>query len=355
MAAGLVAAVYVYFLLFAGFSFVESVRAVLGTAGAERPILALLGAGGVCGSLLGARLGQRVGPHYVLQIGLTGCALCAAAAAWLPLTGSWAFGAAALCIGSNLGASTVALAAQLENLAGVGRVGLAVGLGTGVAYAVCNVPPLFLAGSEAHAWAGFLSAVVACVLARCSPGPAGAGEVANAGPIAGVQWWLIAFTVLVWIDSALFFLVQRSPELRGLAWSTEERLWSNSVVHLGAGLVAGWALDRGLLRAVVAAAAVLVGVASLWFSQPGVPLLYIVGVSFYSAGLVRASAAGHGGRWRAAVLLGIAGWIGSALGIGMAGALGHTPAAFVLAAVGIVLLAMHQLGRGQAGGSGCGA
>ena len=73
-------------------------------------------------------------------------------------------------------------------------------------------------------------------------------------------------------------------------------------------------------------------------------LFYPVGVSLYSVALVAypsllapATSAQERGR-QAGWIYAIAGWIGSAMGIGMGQNLGHVPAAFVLVSGLIILL-----------------
>jgi len=64
--------------------------------------------------------------------------------------------------------------------------------------------------------------------------------------------------------------------------------------------------------------------------------LYTTGVSLYSAALVYFPA--RGGRvWPVALLFAIAGWIGSAMGIGMAQDLNAVPLPFLIAA-GVVVV-----------------
>ncbi|MDX1382921.1 MAG: cbb3-type cytochrome c oxidase subunit II, partial [Thermoanaerobaculia bacterium] len=65
--------------------------------------------------------------------------------------------------------------------------------------------------------------------------------------------------------------------------------------------------------------------------------LYAVGISIYSVVLVACAATPAPGsalppRWRAAIVFGVSGWIGSALGVGMAQSLHTIPAAFLAAA-----------------------
>jgi cbb3-type cytochrome c oxidase subunit II len=127
-------------------------------------------------------------------------------------------------------------------------------------------------------------------------------------------------------------------------------LWRNAAVHLGLACVAGLWLARGGARSLPGTAWVLLAIASLavnieatrhiaaWF--------YPAGVSLYSAALVAWPGwfAGAGGprsaAWRAAWLFAIAGWFGSANGIGMAQTLERVPPVFVAGAGAVVGMVM---------------
>src|SRR4029077_3916569 len=102
---------------------------------------------------------------------------------------------------------------------------------------------------------------------------------------------------------------------------------------------AGALLDAGLALAVPLAAWVLFAIAFPLLQQGGgnadiAGPLYAIGISFYSTALVviptwRARHAVPPPRWRAGLLYGIAGWIGSALGVCMAQDQGRIPSWFL--------------------------
>ncbi|MFZ5495113.1 MAG: hypothetical protein ACOZE5_07215 [Verrucomicrobiota bacterium] len=316
LAAGAVAATYAYFLLFAEFAFLELVRT--GTAGEAslRIALSALGAGGIAGSLAAQwRFGRE---NFVRQLAWS-YAACALAAALATLArGQGACALAAAGIGLALGWNTVTLAAGLRALLPAGRLGLGAGVGTGAAYALCNVPAIFTAPAPVQTWlcAGF-AAVAAVALHRIRPDWR---EAPSAGRPA-IWPWVGAFLVLVCVDSAAFHVIQRTPALREAAWAGAARLWTNALVHLGAALAAGWLLDCGWLRETVVAAGLGLVVAGLGFGSmvpvPSPGLLYTSGVSFYSAALVF-FAARDGRPETAAAVFAVAGWAGSALGLGLA-------------------------------------
>ncbi|HEX6862462.1 MAG TPA: cbb3-type cytochrome c oxidase subunit II, partial [Thermoanaerobaculia bacterium] len=104
-------------------------------------------------------------------------------------------------------------------------------------------------------------------------------------------------------------------------------------------MAAGALLDLGAGLAVPLAAWLLFAVAfpllqsgsgATWLAGP----LYAIGISFYSTALVvmpswQGRDASPPPRWRAGLLYGVAGWIGSALGVGMAQDLGRIPGWFL--------------------------
>ena len=333
-----IAATYVFFLLFAEFALLHLMEAASPDPAALRAGLAFLGAGGVCGSLLAAFVPTR---HLRLEIalGFLGCA----AAATLAALGGTPLGAVAGLTGLALGWLTVRLAGNLHILLAGAPLGLCTGVGTGLAYAFCNLPPVFASSAVGHAWisaaACGLGVLVSLLLATSTPAPVAAGTVPKR------TFWLLlgAFVALVWLDSAAFLLIQERPALRALTWATAPQLWANAAVHLAAALLGGWLLDRGLLRFALALAGADLLVASFALAQGGAAatrlhLLYPAGVSLYSTTLVALPALarawpGHENTHRSAAALYVfAGWIGSALGIGMALDQRTIPTAFLVAA-----------------------
>jgi cbb3-type cytochrome oxidase cytochrome c subunit len=338
----LVASTYVYFLIFAQFGFLKRL-AVLGIAENSLPlIMGAMAIGGVGMSLFAPRCRLWTCPSCRLQTGLIGCALTAL---WslLPLN---VFTAAAvgLTIGLSLGLLTVTLVANLPLWIGIHRPLLKVGLGTGIGYFLCNFPPLFTAS---HRWIALISAaccLIALIVANRSrvyslvPLPAEQMQ-RNSVPFALVIVWL---TVLVWLDSAAFYIIQNSPLLKAGTWQGDLHLWRAGALHFTAALLSAWVLARrGVSLALVLALAAL-GAACLLLPDPArvtvAAVLYPIGVSLYSVALVAypsflLPAASHAERARAAgYLYAIAGWTGSALGIGMGRNLHHVPVLFVAAA-----------------------
>jgi cytochrome c oxidase cbb3-type subunit 2 len=348
-----IAATYVFFLLFAEFALLHLMEARASNPTSLRFGLAWLGGGGVLGSLLAARFGASLSLRRAIALGFVTCGIAATAAALLPATA--ALDPVAALTGLGLGWLTVNVAGNLHRLLAGAPLGLCTGAGTGLAYAFCNLPGVFTSSPGGHAWIGAaacaLGALVTPALVTAEPGPAEPPVPATGNRS---EFWLLlaACVALVWLDSAAFLLIQERPELRALTWGTDRQLWTNAVVHLLAALLGGWLLDRGLLRFALALAGADLLAASFALVHGGpaaarLHLLYPMGVSLYSTALVALPAlartwpGGNKVTWRAAWLYVLAGWIGSALGIGMALDQRNIPDVFLLvagAALAAVLL-----------------
>jgi cytochrome c oxidase cbb3-type subunit 2 len=122
-------------------------------------------------------------------------------------------------------------------------------------------------------------------------------------------------------------------------------------MNLVAALLAGWALDRRWAgRTVFAGAAALLVACGLiggaGGNRAGGAMLYAAGVSVYSTVLVFYPA--RGGRpWLAALIYAVAGWGGSALGIGLAENRHELPGLIIIAGTASIMggLAARQLLR----------
>ena len=329
VAVSAVAATYFYFLIFAQFGFLKALQVVVGEEGRLlRPIMAVMGGCGIAGSVWVARVfTERRGRGLILTgFGFGG------AAAGLALTASspaWLFVCAALA-GAGTGIITVALAAMLRREVGGEKLGLCLGAGTGLAYGLCNLPAFFNAGEDGQAVMG----IAAC----CAGSLAVQGFEQRAPPHradgfdyrpGGIGGWVAVFFALVWLDSGTFYLIQHTPVLKGGTWGGDAQLYLNAVVHAAAALLAGLMLDRRLLDwTVFTAASFLLVACRLIGMGPGAfatgAFFYTMGVSFYSTALVFYPA--RSGRvGLAALVYAVAGWGGSALGIGMTKTLGAVP------------------------------
>lgn len=344
--ASLVAITYVYFLIFAQFAFLKRL-ATLGVADAHlKAVMAAMAAGGILLSLLAPRLSFCPSANLRLRTGL-GASGFAAFAALLPL-GFAAAIAESFLIGTGLGLLTVTLVTHLRQWTGDRSPLLAVGVGTGIGYLICNLPPFFTASAEVQA----MSAGVLCLAGigiTFLPAPA-QFEARENGPQSAFSFFrvLCGFTALVWLDSAAFFIIQNTPALKAGTWQGTFHLWANGLLHLAAALASAWFLRRRGLSPVLTAAFLALGVACLLLLDPDRALLasvfYPIGVSLYSVALVAypsllapAASAAERGRM-AGWIYAIAGWAGSAMGIGMGQNLGHVPPVFVAAAGAAILL-----------------
>ena len=349
----LVASTYVYFLIYAQFGFLRRLADLGVTGNGLKLVMATMAMGGIGSSLLTPRLRFWPSPILRLRAGL-GASGAAAALSLLPM-GPLACRAVALVIGAGLGLLTVTLVTHLRLWTGNANPLFRVGLGTGIGYLICNFPPLFTAPPQAQAvTAGvFCLAGIGITLAKGHP----LQTEAALAPAHGSWPFLRAlacFTALVWLDSAAFLIIQNTPELKAVTWAGPAHLWANGSLHLAAALAGAWLLRKGGLSSVLSVAFLALGCACLLlldpFRAPLASFFYPIGVSLYSVALVAypsllapASSERERGR-QAGWLYAIAGWSGSAMGIGMGQNLGHVPAAFVLGASTVFFLPW-MLGR----------
>lgn len=341
-----VAAVYVYFLIFAQFGFLQALRTVLvGRGEMVRPVMAAMGAAGIAGSIIAACGFGPGGPRRWLMGGFTCCALGVAFS--LGARGAAGFFTAAALTGLGAGLTTVTLAGMLRPAVGGEKLGLIIGLGTGVAYGFCNLPGIFDADADTQAGLALGAVALGAVggvrlPARFPPGRLRVADYSRAG----IARWVTIFLALVGLDSALFYFIQHHAPLRQQLWGSSGIL-VNAGMHLVAATFAGWALDRSRLGSVVLVGGSAVVSAAFWIAtgrtENGVVgLVYIAGVSAYSTALVFYPA--QGGRPAlAAWVYAIAGWVGTAVGIGLAEA--RDQWSILPAAVAMVMLAIGFGGR----------
>jgi len=344
--ASLVAITYVYFLIFAQFAFLKRL-ATLGVAGAHlTAVMAAMAAGGILLSLLTPRVKLWPSPNSRLRAGLAASAV-AAFLSLLPL-GLAASIAVSFLIGAALGLLTVTLVTHLRQWTGNRHPLLLVGLGTGIGYLISNLPPLFTASAETQAIAtGLLCLAGICITLTPTlitlEGPKTASRLSFSFPRV-----LASFAALVWLDSAAFFIIQNTPALKTGTWQGSLHLYANGLLHLAAALTCVWLLRRRGLSFVLCASFLALGLACLLLLDPHrivlASIFYPIGVSLYSVALVAypsllspASSVAERSR-QAGWLYAIAGWCGSALGIGMGQHLGSVPPLFVLGSGAVILL-----------------
>jgi cytochrome c oxidase cbb3-type subunit 2 len=319
-----VAASYAYFLIFAQFGFLHALTAVFGEGHTLlRPVMAVMGLAGIAGSIATAKGWSEPRARAGMTAGFL-LAGMAAGLAWVARTPPWFFAAAALT-GAGTGMITVGLAALIRRETGGERLGLCLGFGTGSAYALCNLPPVFAAGPHIQAALGIAAAGTGLIAVRLfeQRAPVRAPRGADYEP-RGIARWTLALLALVTFDSAAFYVIQHTPELKTAGWTDDRQLLINAAAHFASAVLAGWALDRRRMVGVILIATALLAAGSgLIFRGGGGSgaTLYAAGVSVYSTVLVFYPA--RSGRVKlAALVYAVAGWTGSAWGIAMAEKLG---------------------------------
>ena len=338
---GLVATIYIYFLIYAQFGFLKQL-ASLGIGGDQlKMVMGAMATGGILTSLFVSRCEGRWQPAWRLRVAFVGCAF-GAGLALVPLSLVGAI-LIAFLIGISLGLLTVTLVTHLKLWLGTRQPLLKIGLGVGVAYLVCNYPPLFTTTPAVMA----LFAMGLCGLGILLPAQTDSSleiEEPSGGSVktSVFVFALACFTALVWVDSAAFYIIQNTPALKGGTWEGARRLWQNGSVHLLAALGSAFLLKRRGLSLTLVIAFLFLGGACLLLAEPSrvalASIFYPAGVSFYSVALVaypsfldRSVSVTQRAR-RTGWLYAVAGWIGSGLGIGMGENLKHIPPAFVLSA-----------------------
>lgn len=336
----LIAGVYGYFLIFAQFAFVELMRGAGISSTTEKAILGIMALAGIVAGFVAAKRGPSV---RSLRIALIAAALVAALSPFAR-SATEGFWISAFITGGALAVITVNLAAMLRHWCGLMSIGIGVGLG----YALCNLPLVFLSSPEHQSFfaAGF--AVIACFAV-----PRGENLTKDEwdSPSRGVlplNAALLGLTALVWLDSAAFFIIQHTRDLKESTWG-EALLWRNAALHLGGAMLAGWWMKKSAGRGLMFVAWGLLAMAALLVNSPdgrsAAGWLYPLGVSLYSAMLVAVPGWFSGTKdscvaaWRAAWIFSIAGWFGSANGIAMAGELKRVPLMFIIIAGVCVALA----------------
>jgi hypothetical protein len=342
----LIVATYFYFLIFAQFALVELLNADL--EGGLKPMMAAMALSGIAGSLAAPFLLAKLGGKRTLFAGLVCCAFMGIVA--VPVHHFWGYLFVAIGTGLSLGVLTVSLTAQLPSLLGATSWGSGIGVGTGMAYAMSNLPAVFATspGNQALISAGVVLSGLFALIGRsgnveeCAESPR---SILSFFPFA-----VLVFLALVWLDSAAFFIIQHTRGMKESSWG-DVYLWRNGAVHLAFAILAGWWLQRRSAAMITGMAFVILAVASLCLNEAQLGyvggLIYPAGVSLYSTALVACPAflarfalpgRGQPVAWSAAVLYSIAGWFGSANGIGMAENLQEIPVLFLLIAAVVFLM-----------------
>jgi cytochrome c oxidase cbb3-type subunit 2 len=362
------AAIYVYFLLFAQYGFLRLYAARV-PGGPLPPVMIAMGLAGLGASVAAAgALGRGLGPRLV-----PAAFLAAGVAALFALRAQsvGGFAASAAAIGAAVGSLTVAFAAELDRWLPRSARGLAVGLATGAAYLVANWPPLFSGTPERQALSAVVAAAIGSIAcrgaARRDEGRPATGSPPVLRPLVsrddcvprGIAAVVLVFVALVGLDSAAFAIIQDTLALKSPTWGSGTQSLRMGALHLAGALAGGVLVDRGrffpLLGGVYAAfAAGLLLLAAGADAATVAGVLYALGIGAYSTALVLyPSARGDEPglvtrRWRAAAVFGAGGWLGSALGVGVSERFDRIPVGLVGAAGGLVLLGLVLRWRGEA-------
>lgn len=342
----LIAVTYVYFLIFAQFAFLNRLNQ-LGIADTHlQLVMGAMAVGGIAFSLLASLRAFEPWPRLRLQLSFL---LCSAAAALtlLPLDLPASI-ALSFLIGCGLGTLTVTLVSNLQLWISTNNVLSQVGLGTGIGYFVCNVPALFTATPRSQAITATLLCLLGVIAASKTASRHTPTERIAQPKLPPFGLILLSFTALVWLDSAAFFIIQNTPSLIAGTWQGNLHLWTNAFIHLAAALVSAYLLRRRSLSFVLGSSVLALSVACLLLHQPGqvalASLFYPLGVSLYSVALVAypsllaSSTSPHQRAVRAALIYAVAGWSGSAMGIGMGQHLRQVPIPFIALASLLILV-----------------
>lgn len=331
-AVAFITAVWLYFLLFVRVALPELARVLAG--GEEwrlRLVLVLVAAGGVLGSLLAAWRFRLVRFQSVLG---TACRACGAAAA-LSLVGlSWSVTLlAATGAGLALGWVGVTLAAGLRGSVGTGGLGRAIGAGTGLGFALANVPLLLEATARTQAIVAAIAILTVSVftpfLTPQEPSLSPRPEYSRTGLIR----WVAMLFGLTLLSAALPAVFQVSEPAR-------EGSWPNVFMPGAIGALAGWWLDQNRRSALATVAAVsLALLLGAWFLPGAVLLTLVLGaggagaatlvIIYYPARSARPGQAG--------MTFAIAGWIAFGMGALLSFSAARLPTA-ALITIGLVLL-----------------
>lgn len=356
----LVAITYVYFLIFAQFAFLKRL-AELGIADTHlKIVMSAMAAGGILFSLLPGFTSLNIAPAVRLRIAFLVCGV-AAALTRLPLGLAASLGIAFL-IGSGLGMLTVTLVSSLPLWIGAGSgVLLRVGIGTGIGYWLCNVPALFTASPAGQASVAAALCLVGFSIASSADTPI-TESLPGVSPVS-FRYVVLSFTALVWLDSAAFFIIQSTPALKAGTWEGDLHLWTNGILHLAAAIGSALLLGKRRLSSVLVLAVLALAMACIFLHQSSQIILasffYPIGVSLYSVALVAYPSLLSGSlalkqrTRRAGLIYAVAGWFGSAMGIGMGQHLRQVPILFVALAGTIVagpeLVALLRLRKREIG------
>lgn len=338
-----IALTYFYFLIYAQFGFLHRISGTIGQA-AWQPVLGTMAVCGVIGALAAGRWFHPEKGSVWLLAGFAGSGVGSLLSAIADSRFSFLWAAA--LTGFWLAVLTVSLVGVLRAWFPVKSAGLMCGIGTGLAYLLSNIPAVFMASPGRQCLLATLACALALTMIRGMGRPATLREADGLGRRPAWQalsGTLMVLLVLVFSDSAAFTQIQESAALKEISWFGQDRLWAIGLVHFLAAVAGGLLMDLGKDRLLYLTAFVALGAgwSLLTMTEAGLPatLVYVSGVSLYSCALIAFSLVFRS-RFRsvarAGLVFAVAGWLGSALGIGMVNDLGRVPGSYW--AVALLLL-----------------
>jgi cytochrome c oxidase cbb3-type subunit 2 len=311
-----IATTYIYFLIFAGFAFVDFARQFV-PRGHMPILLVALGGGGVAGCIWAARSFVAARGRKYLMYGLAGSSL--AALLTLVARHEALLIIVAVLVGLSMAWTAVSLSLCLRPTLHFQRLGLWCGLGTGLAYAFCNQPFIFEASLTGRIVTAAVAAALGAGAAFWMRGvPSRASSLPDYDPRAAISWVVVLF-VLVFMDTLVFYIIQHNATLKLLSWETPLILQGNAFVHLCAAFITGLVLDQRWPGLTTLVALLLLLASSMVLSLhtdhfPKARMLYIAAVSIYSTVMIYLPARGCRPRF-AATLFAVSGWLASALAL----------------------------------------
>jgi len=349
----IVASVFFYFLIFAQFGFLHRIAETHPPAYLNEIALFSMGFGGILGCIIAARCFSLKHAKSWLMAGFIACGLSATTVAAIP--NIWIYIVIAFGVGLFLGILTVVVVPILSNSFPGKSLGTWTALGVGTAYACSNIPIIFNSSPQNHCIIGGMVCALGVVLSNYLPsfGTSNNQETNQQYPTpialylkGGVIAVVAMFLALIWLDSAVFYIIQETESLKSSTWSTDGQLWTIAIIHFIAAIVAGKCLDKGWIFQLLIFALLLLSLGAWKIIHPSaagssLPIYihaYVVAVSLYSTSLVAYAALRPETKntpaipTRAAWVFAVSGWVGSGMGIGMAKDLNTIPNCFFLIA-----------------------
>lgn len=342
---------HVVLLLYVQLGFVDRLQQLALGPARTRYVLAAMGLAGFATSLAAPLLLRVRHPVWALRLGFLVSFLAIALSMVSGAFPLLLLASAGMSFGLSLG--YVSLVATTRPSFRARRIGVKVGLATGLAYAICSVPWVFLSSPEAKGLVSLAACAAGGVMTfamhdAASPESLAAArhEEEHKAEPPGFMSILLIFFALIWLDSGAFAIILDNPKLKLAFWGTETLQWRNSALHFVSALLGGWLIDRGRLRSTLTLSYLVIVLAIQLLQQPAPMALlasagYVCAASLYTVALFAYAPACLGpdgdsrlhGRW---VLFALAAWAGSTLGIGMMQEL-HVVPTWVMAIAGCVI------------------